>query len=178
MSEIIQLDDGSSLLLEPMANNKINIKLRDPNGNIYILNNYILENFDSQKDFFDNLRNNKPKMEKKDNEIFLKIGNKGETIALSLSTTPNDTVGAPPLAIPEDNTKTPGDEDNDNKEFYKEFEKLMKEKEELDKQNLKLRNDIEEKKKETDELLRIFYENRLKYQEAVERNALISQLLK
>ena len=178
MSEIIQLDDGSSLLLEPMANNKIVIKLTDPNGNIYISNNYILENFDSQKDFFDNLRKNKPKMENKDNEIFLKIGNKGETIALSLSTTANDTVGAPPLAIPEDNNKTPGGEDDNDKEFYKEFEKLMKEKEELDKQNLKLRNDIEEKKKETDELLRIFYENRLKYQEAVERNALISQLLK
>ena len=179
----IPLGDGSFLTLVSKEDCKLDISYRDSEGNIYVSNNHAFKNNDSLKDFVENLKKDKPKIKKKDgSDPILKIESTNEEISLSSlnpTTTPDDEVLAPPPIISTENIsiekETPQGDDN---KFYEEFKILKEQKEEMIEKNLELRGKIEKAKKETDELLRVFYENRAKYYEAEKRNERITKILK
>ena len=179
--EEIKLDNGS-LRIESKNdnNNKIEIIFSENNGNIYSTNKFNLDDNISLDDFIKKLKTN-IKIENKgnDNELALKIENYPEKIALKLKSSNTnkgeESTNIESAPLPEFSSTKKGNEFD--KKFYEDFEKLKKEKEELIKKNISLRIDIEKEKKLTDELLRVFYENRLKYYEAEEKNQQISQIL-
>ena len=157
-----------------------NILYKDPEGKIYVSKNKNLENNESIKDYIENIKKEKPKMPKNNNnEVILEIKSMNKQLALSLNTTEAPEVTYDPAPIISNNPisnekETPQGDDND---FYKEFEDLKTQKEEMIKKNLELRDKIDKEKKQTDELLRVFYENRAKYYEAEKRNRQITKIL-
>ena len=176
----IPLDNSSFLSLVSNENCRLDILYRDPEGKIYVTKINDFKNNESIKDFIEKIKKDKPKMPKNDNnEVILEIKSTNEKYPLSLNTTeaPEDTNDPAPIIANETistEKETPQGDDND---FYKEFEDLKTQKEQMIKKNLELRDEIEKAKKQTDELLRVFYENRAKYYEAEKRNRQITKIL-
>ena len=177
---IILLDNESFLSLVSHENCKLDILYKDPEGKNYGHKNKHFENNESIKDYIENIKKEKPKMLKNnDDEVFLEIKSMKEKLVLSLITTETseDTNGPAPIFSNKNfSTKKETPQGNDN-DFYKEFEDLKTQKEEMIKKNVELRDEIEKAKKQTDELLRVFYENRDKYYEAEKRNKQITKIL-
>ena len=193
--EEIKKENGSLSIESKNDNkNKIEIIYKENNGNIYS-SKYSLDDNNILEDFIKKIKNNNTKIEYKDNEneVYLnmenlKIALKKKSGNIKIKDSIDKGESAP---LPELKATIKGDEFNEeleklktkngdefDKEFYEEFEKLKKEKEELIRENLELRIEIEDQKKMTDELLRVFYENRVKYYEAEKKNQQISQILK
>lgn len=64
------------------------------------------------------------------------------------------------------------------KEYEEKMKKAKIENEELKKKNKELKEDIEEEKRKNDEIVRIYLNNRQKYEEAVQRNNVIREFEK
>ena len=194
MEEIKKENGSLSIESKNDSNNKIEIIYKENNGNIYS-SKYSLDDNNILEDFIKKIKNNNTKIEYKDNENEVYLNMENLKIALkkkSGNIKKEDSIDKGESApLPELKATKKGDEFNEeneklktkkgdefDKEFYEEFEKLKKEKEELIRENLDLRIEIEYQKKKTDELLRVFYENRVKYYEAEKKNQQISQILK
>ena len=137
----IPLDNSSFLSLVSNENCKLDILYKDPEGKIYVSKNKNLENNESIKDYSENIKKEKPKMPKNNNnEVILEIKSTNEKYPLSLNTTeaPEDTNDPAPIIANETistEKETPQGDDND---FYKEFEDLKTQKEQMIKKKFRI----------------------------------------
>ena len=193
MKSII-LKDKSILKISKIKDNEINLRVcYSQNNKIYEEKYDLRESEDLFKyktinmdDFIKISINNKPeiKMSENDKEIVLNYkinGIKNSIILKELkelkekqpqSNSDNVDTNAPPSVI-----FNFTEEINKLKNLYDEkINKIKEENEKLIKENNKLKEEIDEEKRINDEIVRVYLENREKYEEAVKRNSEIRDL--
>ena len=194
MKSII-LKDKSILQISKIKDNEINLRVCYSQNNKYYQEKYDLRDSEdlfkyktlNMNDFIKISIDNKPEIEmsKNDNEeikLNYKInGIKNSIILKELKelkerspqgNSDNVDTNAPPSVI-----FNFTEEINKLKNLYDEkINKIKKENEKLIEENNKLKEEIDEEKRKNDEIVRVYLENREKYEEAVKRNSEIRDL--
>ena len=194
MKSII-LKDKSILQISKIKDNEINLRVCYSQNNKYYQEKYDLRDSEdlfkyktlNMNDFIKISIDNKPEIEmsKNDNEeikLNYKInGIKNSIILKELKelkerspqgNSDNVDTNAPPSVI-----FNFTEEINKLKNLYAEkINKIKEENEKLIKENNKLKEEIDEEKRINDEIVRVYLENREKYEEAVKRNSEIRDL--
>lgn len=143
-----------------MRYNHINIIYLNKKDNRIFKANYEFEDF---KDFYKGLLENNPKTEKGDNkkEIKLKIIYENKNLSIILKEV---------ILINEDEFK------NLKEKYYEKMKNIKEKYEKLYNKNKELKEKIEKEKIKNDEIVRIYLENRFKYEEALKKNNEIQKL--
>ena len=192
MTTKIKLKDNSDLNISKITDEQINIEL------IYIQNKksyqtkYDLEDlqeyFESKKvtiqDFIKISKNNNTEVIKSKNEreILLVSNINGQKLTIPLKENQNQTqdIYDKPMSPIENNNNNILNLEEEILKLQKEYdEKITKIKEEneiLIKENNELKKSLDEEKRKNDEIVRVYLENREKYEEATKRNKNISEL--
>ena len=194
MKSII-LKDKSILQISKIKDNEINLRVCYSQNNKYYQEKYDLRDSEdlfkyktlNMNDFIKISIDNKPEIEmsKNDNEeikLNYKInGIKNSIILKELKelkerspqgNSDNVDTNAPPFVI-----FNFTEEINKLKNLYDEkINKIKEENEKLIEENNKLKEEIDEEKRKNDEIVRVYFENREKYEETVKRNSEIRDL--
>ena len=143
-----------------MRYNHINIIYLNKKDNRIFKANYEFEDF---KDFYKGLLENNPTTEKGDNkkEIKLKIIYENKNLSIILKEV---------ILINEDEFK------NLKEKYYEKMKNIKEKYEKLYNKNKELKEKIEKEKIKNDEIVRIYLENRFKYEEALKKNNEIQKL--
>ena len=158
----IELDNNTNLILNNsmMKQNCINI--------LYInkISNEMYKTYyepDKIQDFYQCLKEKIPTTEKGDNEeeIKLNINYKNQNLTIILKKI---------SLINKDETSEL------KKKYYEKMEEMKQKNEELYKKNKELKEEIDKEKMKNDEIVRLYLENRLKYEEALKKNNEIKKL--
>ena len=151
----LEIGNNENLIIceSNMKKNSINIIYKNKNTNKIYKTNY---ETDEQEDLYKYLKENNLKIEKGDNdkEIKLKINYKNKNLIIILKEK---------ALINEDKIK------EIKEKYYEKIKKAKEINEKLYNKNKELKEKIEKEQRENDEIIRIYLENRLKYEESLKK---------